>query len=243
MEASGRISEQRAYGQNQPGMIFSLATDKAGNIYAGGELMDSTGNYYISKWDGHSWTEIGTGTHALHANGIIYSIIPDANGNIYTAGQFTNAAGKFYVAKWNGSDWSEVGSGTGALNANSNINSLAIDAGGNLYAAGNFRDASGYQYVAEWNGSSWNELGTGSAALNANDMINVIAFDACRPTKCCRYVQRCERKLLSRAVVRKQLDGIAGHEQDLARNELYFFSGLRPLRKYFCRGRFYRPQW
>jgi hypothetical protein len=164
-------------GQNPPGLFFSLASDNAGNIYAGGELIDSTGHYYIVKWDGSTWSQLGKGAHALLANSIIYSILSDKSGNIYVAGQFTNANGKYYVAKWNGTDWYETGSGPNALNANGSINSLAIDAQGNIYAAGDFKDSTGHQYVSKWDGNSWTELGSGPAALMANGMINSISFD------------------------------------------------------------------
>ena len=109
---------------------------------------------HVSKWNGTSWSEMGTGANGLNGNSTINSIITDAAGNVYAAGQFTNAANKNYVARiWTGSNWVELGTGANALNANSRIVSMIIDAAGNIYAAGDFSNATN-QYVAKWNGNT-----------------------------------------------------------------------------------------
>ena len=82
--------------------ILSIISDKAGNIYtAGGGFMDiNNGTNYVSKWDGTSWSELGTGSHALNANDAITTLAIDTAGNIYAAGSFTAANKRAYVAKW-----------------------------------------------------------------------------------------------------------------------------------------------
>jgi len=146
--------------------IRTLCTDLAGNIYAAGWFTNSSGKYYVAKWNGNNWSELGG--NALAANDGINSICSDAAGNIYAAGWFTNSSGNCYVAKWNGSAWSELG-GTNALAANSNINSICTDAAGNVYAGGNFQNNNADYIVAKWNGSTWSQLGAGFNDIDGYD--------------------------------------------------------------------------
>jgi ribosomal protein S19 len=152
------------------------------NIYAAGEFYNDSLNYYVAKWDGNSWSELG-GRNSLAANEMILSISGDKNGNVFAAGLFTNGlssqTGKNYVAKWNGLNWSELG-GRNGLAANATIQSIQIDKNNNVYAAGIFTNdsvwPSGKHYVAVWNGSNWSEVG-GRNALSANSHIADICVD------------------------------------------------------------------
>ena len=145
--------------------IETMFVDGHGNVYVAGSFTDSiydfvpVGDTYVAKWDGSSWSKVGTGANKLNGNGAINSICMDKNGNIYAAGTIHNSAGYFYVAKWDGTTWSELGD----LNANININSICVDDSLNVFAAGNFTDGAGHAYVAKWSNStsSWSELGTG----------------------------------------------------------------------------------
>jgi len=162
--------------------IESVILDKAGNIYAAGGFTDtSTNTYYVAKWNGKTWSQLGTGSHALNANGIIYSLATDKSGNIYAAGRFSdsviNYTGHPYVAQWNGSKWSELGTGVNALSPNGYIKTILTDSLGNVYAAGSFTNAAGYYYVAKWNGTNWSELGTIGNTLNANLEIITMTMD------------------------------------------------------------------
>jgi hypothetical protein len=165
---------------NGNGGIQALASDKMGNIYAGGQLRTSSAEsmfdtFYVAKWDGNTWTELGTGNAALNANNQINTITTDSSGNVYAAGDFEDELGKSYVAKWNGSTWTELGSGINALAANNHILSVVVDQFENVYAAGEFTDSNYYyHYVAKWDGSTWTALGN----LNANGTIRALAIDA-----------------------------------------------------------------
>lgn len=134
--------------------INTLYADNTGNIYAGGVFSNVAGYQYVTKWDGTTWTELGTGENALKPISHIDAITGDKWGNIYADGPISTS-GKFYVAKWDGISWQEVGSGSEALNPNSEIWSLCTDTSGGLYAAGGFTDRlvsdSGYKYVAKYN--------------------------------------------------------------------------------------------
>lgn len=80
------------------GYIYSICSDRLGNIYAGGIFTNGT-YYYVAKYNGTSWSEL-SGVNHLNANDLINSICTDAAGNIYAAGRFTNSSRKAYVAKF-----------------------------------------------------------------------------------------------------------------------------------------------
>lgn len=172
-------------GNNQSifkGEIYTIYSDKSGNIYAGGGFRNTMGNYYVAKFNGISWSELG-GNNSLKANFYIFSIISDPSGNIYTAGNFTNGStnsmGNRYVAKFDGNTWSELG-GNNSLKANGSILSICSDQFGNIYTAGFFNKTSNNYYVAKYNGSVWAELvGFGQfSQLKANGEIRSICSDA-----------------------------------------------------------------
>jgi hypothetical protein len=159
--------------------IRAIISDSAGNIYAAGSFRNSFGgNCYVAKWNGASWSELGSGINALNANFYIFTLCMDVTDNIYAAGGFTDSSGNIYVAKWNGTTWSELGSNGLHVSYIYFINSICTDASGNVLAGGEFQDAKGKYYVARWNGKEWSELGTGSNALNANGFIFSICSDA-----------------------------------------------------------------
>jgi hypothetical protein len=139
-------------------------------VYAGGVFAiagDVTANH-IAKWDGNSWSTLGSGMDNY------VSALAVSGSDLYAAGGFTNAGGAAanYVAKWNGSIWSALGSGM-----NSNVSALAVF-GSNLYAAGFFTRAGGIaaNYIAKWNGSSWSALGSGVGAFDAYHIHTVLTL-------------------------------------------------------------------
>jgi hypothetical protein len=169
---------------NANGGIYSITSDVSGYIYASGAFTDSNGKYYVAKWDGTSWMELG-GTVAgvaLNINDVIIALTSDAAGNIYAGGYFTKSKAKSYVAKWDGTSWTELGGTVAgiALNINNGTLSLTFDASWNLYAGGYFTDSNGNYYVAKWDGSRWTELGgtVPGVALNANNAIYSVTADA-----------------------------------------------------------------
>jgi len=158
---------------NANGTIIKLASDGSGNLYATGAFTNGSGSYYVAKWNGSVWSELGTGANGLNVANPILAMTIDNQGNVYVAGEFREISGSQYVAKWNGIKWSVLGS----LNANGFIYALTSDASNNVYAAGNFTDANGKNYVAKWNGSSWSELGVGASALDPNLNIHCLTTD------------------------------------------------------------------
>ncbi len=160
----GGINSLGAYGE-----ITSICTDSYGNVFAAGLISNTKGNnHYVTKWDGTTWSELGTGINNLGANDWIQKICLDTLGNLYAAGNFTNTSGKHYVAKWNGTQWSTLGDSTQSIDLNNNsIDQLCVDIYGNVYATGSFQNSAANSFVAKWNGANWTELG-GANCLYTN---------------------------------------------------------------------------
>jgi hypothetical protein len=62
---------------------------------------------YIAKWNGSSWSALGTG---LNASVTTLAVIAN---DLYVSGGFATAGGISVnrIAKWDGSSWSELGRG------------------------------------------------------------------------------------------------------------------------------------
>ncbi|MCC6824116.1 MAG: hypothetical protein IT172_00005, partial [Acidobacteria bacterium] len=93
--------------------VYAVAVDAAGNLYAAGAFT-AIGNVTanrIAKWNGSSWTALGTGMNSSVA------AIAVSGTDVYAGGGFTTAGGvgANYIAKWNGSSWSALGSGMNGI--------------------------------------------------------------------------------------------------------------------------------
>ena len=136
-----------------------ILPDGAGNLYIAGRFnnVNSVPAVRIAKWNGTSWSALGSGiigtVNAMAISGT----------DLYVGGQFTSAGGvpALNIAKWNGSSWSQVGPGIGAAFTRG-VNEVVFW-GGDLYIGGGFRIASGdpVDGIARWDGTSWNALGSG----------------------------------------------------------------------------------
>jgi hypothetical protein len=139
-------------------------------LYAGGDFTTAGGltANYIAKWNGGSWSALGSGL-----NGQVAALALDTSGNLYVGGNFTNADGLSvnYIAKWNGASWSSLGSGM-----NGQVNALAVDSAGNLFAGGVFTTAGGVaaNYIAKWNGTSWSNLGSGMSGSGSVGVYSLV---------------------------------------------------------------------
>ncbi len=79
--------------------IASIFVDASNNVYTAGNFTNGSGNCYVAKFNGSSWSELG-GTNALSANGRINSVCCDVNGNVYAVGNFVNGSSQNYVARY-----------------------------------------------------------------------------------------------------------------------------------------------
>ena len=125
--------------------------DNSGNLYIGGGLsaVGETHANCVAKWDGHSWTTLGSGVGGSAAN--VLALVVSGT-DVYAGGVFTTAGGRAAtnIAKWDGSSWTSLGSGV-----DSGVNTLAIS-GNTVYAGGYFRMAgrSMANYIAKWDGNN-----------------------------------------------------------------------------------------
>jgi trimeric autotransporter adhesin len=149
--------------------VLALAVSDT-NLYAGGDFTMAGGvpATNIARWNGSSWSALGTGISGVGANTYGPYVSALAVGtNLYAGGNFTRAGGvsATNIAQWNGSSWSSLGTGTSGANGNVNgpfVSSLAM-LSNNLYVGGNFAKAGGTSAanIARWSGSSWSALGSG----------------------------------------------------------------------------------
>lgn len=150
---------------------LSVFDDGAGGgpaLYACGEFTSAGGASAnrIARWDGQSWSALGTGVSSSHAFAL--SVFDDGLGggaSLFVGGSFTTAgsATANNVAEWNAQGWITRGD---ALNGEVRV--LAeLDLGGasgtQLYAGGDFTAAGGttLNRIGVWDGQAWSPLGLG----------------------------------------------------------------------------------
>lgn len=133
------------------GEITEITRDANGNIYAVGDFKNINGKYYVAKWDGSSWTELGgLGSNTLGAYTALSNVAAFGNGIVYAASGGTNN-----IYKWDGTSWIDLGDPY----PNSTIEhaeKIKTDHLGNVYVASNFSFNSHYiATLDKWNGTSW----------------------------------------------------------------------------------------
>jgi len=130
------------YGDYGP-EVYALAV--AGkDLYVGGRFTNAGSILAngIAKWNGSSWSALGSGV-----NDAVFALAV-SGGELYAGGEFTTAGGVLAnnIAKWNGSNWIALGSGADSF-------VFALEPSGNdVYAGGWLRRAGGKgsSYVAKW---------------------------------------------------------------------------------------------
>lgn len=143
--------------------VYALAVDGSGNLYAGGAFNEFAGACliptggtdckYIAKWNGTTWSALGSGM-----NGAVEALAIDSSGNLYAGGNFSAAgtcsSGCVGIARWDSSTWTPLGNGlydydTGYASA---ARSLAYDGRGRMYVGGYFTrtDNKRVRYVSYW---------------------------------------------------------------------------------------------
>jgi trimeric autotransporter adhesin len=126
-----------------PQVVYALAINGS-DVYAGGSFVTAGGvsANYIARWNGSSWSALGSGLNAV-VRALVVS-----DGDLYAGGAFTAAGGASanYIARWNGSAWLALGTGT-----NSAVMALAVNRN-TLLAGGQFSQAGGKGSAkfAEW---------------------------------------------------------------------------------------------
>ncbi len=136
------------------GEIHALAFDSSGNLYAGGYFsgMGSVAANSIAKWNGSTWSALGTGLSFSYAGTLggpwVDCLVSDAAGNVFVGGLFDGAGGLTarYIALWDGTQWATLGSGTSNPYSGipeGEVESMCLDNAGNLFVSGVFTRAGG----------------------------------------------------------------------------------------------------
>jgi hypothetical protein len=128
-----------------------------GDVVVGGGFASASGvpASNIARWNGTSWSALGSGT-----NGAVRGL-EQVGGVLYAVGGFTLAGGVLCngVARHSGGVWSSLGAGVGLLGATC----VAVKSSGEVVVGGPFVTAGGgaANRAAEWNGVSWTAYGAG----------------------------------------------------------------------------------
>lgn len=164
--------------------LLSICSDPSGNVYVAGMVnhgyigdFGSTymGNFYVAKWDGTSWTELGRFNDLIEriridrfGNLLVAGAFTvDLNGNIQSGSPFYNAGPRFYIAKYDGTNWSKVGDFPVAKDYGWEIQEMETDPAGNIYVSGTYRNANGRFPLNKFDGSKWTEVATFPGVLYA----------------------------------------------------------------------------
>jgi hypothetical protein len=153
------------------GGAFAVAVfdDGAGAaLYAGGVSVDAQGigRPMVAKWDGSTWSEIGTLSNpAPHTQVNALAVYDDGSGaGLYATGGFDTADGSQvdHIAKWTGSVWLPLAgsSGTGLEHAAQALETYDDGTGNALYVGGYFSSAGGVTVnsLARWDGAEWTAI-------------------------------------------------------------------------------------
>jgi hypothetical protein len=125
------------------------------NLYVGGVFKTAGGVSVngIAKWDGSTWSALGTGVSPSAINSMVASgtdII--VGGGFSTAGGLVNGKG---IARWDGAGWSTLGSGMtfGSWDGTSGVISALATSSNSLFVGGSFTSIGGKwsNYFARWN--------------------------------------------------------------------------------------------
>ena len=143
--------------------VFAMVADGAGSIYIGGTFSAVGGVVVngIAKWNGTSWSPLGTGVHA-NKRWCVYALAVSGS-DLYAGGCFDTAgdASANGIAKWDGTCWSSLGTGLAGSLGNAPVAYALAVMGNELYLGGQFASAGGVSAncVAKWDGTSWSGLG------------------------------------------------------------------------------------
>jgi len=143
-------------GQIETMLQFDDRTGTA--LYVAGEFasIDGVAASNIARWDGHTWSPVGSG---LGAEILSLAIFDAGNGPRLYAGGFYGIVGlSETLAVWDGSSWNEVEGSPYSW-----VSQLAVsDVAGTheLYATSPIPD-----YVTRWDGQTWRPVGEGLASV------------------------------------------------------------------------------
>lgn len=139
-EVKNGVSKLTAVGYN---IFMSLALDSKDNLYVNGDFTNASGQRYIAKWDGSSWSELGP------TDNLGWDLAIDARDNIYGNRNQSSDLGD-PVKRWNGSSWVGVGIPVGTNGVYPSGRNLAADVLGNVYTTASSQESGVGNYIAKY---------------------------------------------------------------------------------------------
>ncbi|MEX1071893.1 MAG: sortase [Anaerolineales bacterium] len=186
-----------AEGSLASGQVNALAVIGT-DLYVGGTFTNVTNSGTtlteadrIAKWDGSSWSALGSNGAADGSLNNTVSALAVIGTDLYVGGSFTdvNNSGTSLtaadrIAKWDGSNWSALGVGTAGNGSiiNGQVNALVV-IGSDLYVGGTFTNVNNSgtsltaaDRIAKWDGSNWSALGSnGAGGGSLNNAVSALA--------------------------------------------------------------------
>jgi trimeric autotransporter adhesin len=152
--------------------VFDDGSGSGPALYAAGFFGRADGQITrsIARWDGASWSPLGSGLGGTPNGHWVRSltVFDDGSGSgpeLYAAGNFTLAGGApcTGLAKWNGTTWSVVANGAAFNLAAVGTHDDGSGGGPALFASGQLSSPGGMLSIGRWNGAGWSPLGNGTA--------------------------------------------------------------------------------
>ena len=159
-------------------VVFDDGTGSA--LFVGGhfEMIDGVEANHVAKWDGTSWSPLGTGLDDTVLDLVGYD---DGTGPaLYVVGFFEQAGGMpaEWIAKWDGTQWSSLPStGLDAINRAARVFVYDDGNGDELYVAGSFEITGKQEYVAKWDGAQWTATGLDFSLSVFDGPLDFAVFD------------------------------------------------------------------
>jgi hypothetical protein len=151
-------------------IVYALATDESGRLYAGGQFGDVDGvvAHGVAVWDGATWSPVGE----LSASDRVLALIAK-DGRLFAGGGVEMFDGGANLMMWDGASWSPAGTGT-----NGDIDRLAVS-DGSVAAAGSFDIAGSVvahnAAVYDTSVGEWSAMKTADAG-GIRGVVNALAF-------------------------------------------------------------------
>ncbi len=168
---TGQTSATVLPGGEFTGVVYALAADSAGTLYAGGgfrNLAELPAADNVAAFSGGAWEAMGDEDVDSFVRGLT-----TVGTDVYVGTDAVNVAGitnADHVARWDGTAWSAVGSNSAGTNgwfpATTTIYDLAAVGPAGLVATGSFLDANGTaaaDNIAYFDGATWRPLGSDGA--------------------------------------------------------------------------------
>jgi hypothetical protein len=178
--------------------VDALSCASAGNCAAGGEYLDSSGDYQafvVSEKNGKWGKAVEVpGTEALNAGDVAWTeaLSCRSAGNCSAGGEYTNSSTRrlAFVVNEKSGKWGDAEAVPGVADANgyADLYSLSCASVGNCVAGGTYQDGSGYDqgFVLSETGGTWNDSQEvpGTATLNAGGFAQVYSVSCASVGKC-----------------------------------------------------------